>query len=86
MTERGPRLPIGDADRIRSICDLSDLDGLNVRQPQNPVELQLQLVLIEIPEAFADAAEIASADFIEPGLDDADFAVVIEIELKPPSA
>jgi len=52
-------------DRIRPIGNLADLDGPNVRQAQNAVELQLQLVLIEIPEAFADAAEIAPADFID---------------------
>ena len=77
MTERGSRLPT--ATRIgfgRSAISLI------VRQAQNPVELQLQLVLIEIPQALADAAEIAPSDFVEPRLDDADLAIVVEIELQ----
>ena len=82
MIERLPRLPtamwIGFGRSAISLISAA----LNVRQAENPVELQLQLVLIEIPEALAETAEIASADLVEPRLDHADFTVVVEIELE----
>src|SRR6266566_7319979 len=64
------------------IGDLVYFRGPDVRQAENPVELQLQLVLVEIPEALAEATEIASADLVEPRLDHADFTVVVQIELE----
>jgi hypothetical protein len=67
---------------IRTIGDFAYLRGADIRQAENPVELQLQLVLVEIPETLAETAEIASADLVEPRFDHADFTVVVEIELE----
>src|SRR6185295_15560021 len=68
--------------RIRTAGDLAYLDGLDIRQAEDALELQLELVLIQIPQAFAEAVGIAAADFIEPRLDHADLALIFEIELE----
>ncbi|MGY3392236.1 hypothetical protein ACVWW6_004827 [Bradyrhizobium sp. USDA 3311] len=78
----GVRLADRDTDRIGAISDLAHLGGADVGQPQDAVELELELVLVEIPQAFAEAAGGAPADLVEPRLDDADLAVIVEIELK----
>ena len=66
-----------------TIGDLAHLGGPDVRQPQDAVELELELVLVEIPQALAEAAGRAAADLVEARLDEGDLAIVIEIELKP---
>ena len=82
ITERAARWPSAIRTGFGRSGDLADLDGLDIRQAEDALELQLELVLIEIPQAFAEAAGIAAADFIEPRLDHADLAIVVEIELK----
>jgi hypothetical protein len=72
----------GDVKGIRAIDDLAYLGRANAGQANNAVELQLQLVLIEGPEALGQARKVASADLVKTRLDDADLMIVVEVELE----
>jgi len=69
-------------NRIRTIDNLADLDRADTGQALNAVELELELVLVERPKAFAQACKIASADLVETRLDHANLVIVVEIKLN----
>src|SRR5215472_13082907 len=68
--------------RIGAIGGLAHLDEANGRQAQNPLDLQLDLSAVQVPEAFAEALQIAPLDLRQPALDRPDIIAVVEIELK----
>src|SRR5262249_49495769 len=49
---------------------------------QNPLDLQLELSAVQVPEAFTEALKIATLDLRQPALDRPDIVAVVEIELK----
>src|SRR5215831_16265487 len=68
--------------RIGAIGGLAHLDEAHGRQAQNPLNLQLDLAAVQVPEAFAEALQIAPPDLGHPALDRPDGVAVVEIELK----
>src|SRR5262249_52488245 len=68
--------------RIGAIGCLPHLDEANGRQAKDPLDLQLELSAVQVPEAFAEALKIATLDLRQPALDRPDVVAVVEIELK----
>src|SRR5215510_9599201 len=68
--------------RIGAVGGLAHLDEAHGRQAQNPLDLQLDLSPVQVPEAFAEALQIAPLDLGQPALDRLDVVAVVEIELK----
>src|SRR5262245_12674970 len=68
--------------RIGAVGCLAHLDEANGRQAKNPLNLQLELSAVQVPEAFAEALKVAPLDFGQPALDRPDVVAVVEIELK----
>jgi hypothetical protein len=59
-----------------------DFDRPHIWQPQDAIDLQLQLGAVEMPETVTNAIKIRAANFIEAPFDDTDTALVIEIKLQ----
>jgi hypothetical protein len=49
---------------------------------KNPVDLQLELARVQVPEPFAEAATIAGPDLGQPAIDRSDVAAIVEVELQ----
>jgi hypothetical protein len=64
------------------IGGLAHFDEADVRQVKNPVDLQLELARVKVPEPFAEAATIATFDLGYPAIDRADVAAILELKLQ----
>jgi len=68
--------------RIGTIGGLAHFDEADSRQMKKPVDLQLELLRVQIPQPFAEAGEIAALDCGHPVLDRSDVAAIVEVELQ----
>src|SRR5271169_5655511 len=68
--------------RVGAIGGLAHFDEADVRQLKNPVDLQLELARVQVPEPFAEAATIAALDLGDLAIDRSDVASVVEVELQ----
>src|SRR5262249_11737337 len=68
--------------RIGAIGGLAHLDEAHGRQAQNPLDLQLDLSPVQVPEASAEALQIAALELGHPTLHRPDGVSIVEIELK----
>ena len=72
----------GDHHGVGVIGGLAHFDETDVRQVKNPVDLQLELARVKVPEPFAEAATIATLDLGYPAIDRADVTAILEVELQ----
>src|SRR5262245_47764954 len=63
--------------RIGAIGGLAYLDEAYGRQAQNPLDLQLDLSSVQVPEASAEALQIAPLDLGHPTLDRPDVVSIV---------
>jgi hypothetical protein len=70
-----------DDHRISAVGGLAHLDEAHCRQAQNPLDLQLELSTVEVPQAFAEAVAVTVRDLDHAVVDGAGVAAVLEIEL-----
>ena len=68
--------------RLGAIGRLADFDEADGRQAKNPLDLQLQLSPVQIPQALAEALQIAARDLGHSAVDGPDVPAVVDIELK----
>jgi len=72
----------GHHHRVGAIGGLAHFDEADVRQVKNPVDLQLELARVQVPEPFAEAATIAALDLGYLPIDRSDVAAIVEVELQ----
>jgi hypothetical protein len=72
----------GDYHGVRAIGGLAHFDEADVRQVKNPVDLQLELARVKVPEPLADTATIASLYIGYLAIDRADVTPIVEVELQ----
>ena len=68
--------------RIGAIGRLPDFDEADGRQAKDPLDLQLQLAPVQVPQALAEALQIAARDLGHSVVDGPDVPAVVDIELK----
>ena len=71
-----------DHHGIGVIGGLAHFDEADVRQVKNPVDLQLELARVEVPEPFVEAATIGSLDLGYLVIDRSDVAAIVDVELQ----
>jgi len=71
----------GHPQRRRGVADLGYFGIAEIGQAGDAVELQLKLLLVELPETFRQAVEIAVLDLGETPFDRTHVEAVVEIEL-----
>jgi hypothetical protein len=72
----------GHHHRVGAIAGLAHFDEADGRQVKNPVDLQLELARVQVPEPFAEAATIAALDLGYLVIDRSDVAAIVEVELR----
>jgi hypothetical protein len=71
-----------DHHGIGVIGGLAHFDEADVRQVKNPVDLQLELARVKVPESFAEATTITPFDLGYPAIDRDDVTAILEVKLQ----
>ena len=74
--------PPADDHRIAAVGGLAHLDEAHGREAQDPLDLQLELTPIEVPQAFAEAMTVTVRDLGHAAVDSPRVAAVVQIELR----
>jgi hypothetical protein len=67
---------------VGAIGGLAHFDEADVRQVKNPVDLQLELARVKVPESFAEATTITPFDLGYPAIDRDDVTAILEVKLQ----